>query len=131
MSTINSSSLFTRYRQYFISHKNNIGVLPACIVEGNIQMGNSHWFGIIPFFSYSTQNSSLHFRNTFLILLTVGFLTLSVSPTPFQGMAVWLSTDESQATPGYSSRPDKGIYLGWGRLLHLAYSPWFHMHFFF
>lgn len=84
--------------------KNNIGMRSACIVEGNIQMGNSYWFGIIPFFSYSTQNSSLHFRNTFLILLTMGFLTKwepnSLSGVGSMAFYGWEPGDPKLVPPG-------------------------------
>lgn len=70
-----------------------------------------------PFFPHPTQNSSLHFRNTSFILFTVGFPSVSVSPTPFQGLAVWLSTDEREATRDGATKPRPGASLrGRGRL---------------
>ena len=80
--------------------------------------------GMIPFFSHPTQNSSLHFRSTFFLLFTVGFLTISVNPTPFQGLAIWLSVDKREVTPRWFHKFRHGASLwGRGRLLHIAYSP--------
>lgn len=133
MSTINSSFVFTWYTQCFTYHKNNIEMLPACILGGSIHKWNSYWFGIIPFFftSDSILQTLTCISGTHSYPVHSGIPYYKCEPNSFSGignMAVCRQEPDYPRMVPPSPGTEHLLWVGC-RLLHPAYSSSFSIHF--